>query len=174
MKNVRTTPVIEHRTMPDMPIEHLHTNGRFTRKWTHFRVGIKYIRVAAEIDKKWDEDRVGRIMQLPSPPRCPPPNPRTCGFIPLSTKEQRELRVQMESHSNPRIEMSSWTILVFRETTEVPKSGRGGSDSQREMGLFKRDGSVRWTRPEVAGCEVRERGPWAQGNGQLLEKAGKY
>lgn len=43
-------------------------------------------------------------------------------------------------------------------TTKIPKSGRGRNGSQREMGLFKRDGSVRRTRPEVAGGEVRERG----------------
>lgn len=42
-------------------------------------------------------------------------------------------------------------------TTKVPKSGRGRSASWREMGLFKRDGSIRRTRPEVASCEVRER-----------------
>lgn len=140
-----------------MPTEHVHTNGRFTRKRTHFRAGIKYIRVAANKDKKWDEDCVGRIMQHSSPSRCPLPNPRTCRSVLLPTEEQGELKVQMESHPNQQIGRSSWIIQVLSVTTKVPKNGRGRSDSQRKMGLFKRDGSVRQMRPEVAAYEVRER-----------------
>lgn len=145
--------------MTHIPIENVHTNGRFKRQHTHFRAGIKYIRIATDKDKRWDEDCVGRIMQHPSPPRCPPPNPRTCESVLLPTKEQGELRAQMESHPNQQRGRSSWIIQVCSVTTKVPKIGRGRSASRREMGPFKRDGSVRCTRPEVAGYEVRERGP---------------
>lgn len=54
MKNVSAIPWIEHRTMPCMPIKNIHTNDRLIRKCAPFRACIKYTRVAADEDKKWE------------------------------------------------------------------------------------------------------------------------